>query len=233
MTSIVCHMGARLDAPENTVPSAEIAAQKGGAILELDIRQSRDGVLYVIHDATVDRTTDGAGAVAEMNSAEIDALDAGAWFAPEFAGVRVPRLQDYLAQFKDRMGFYLELKWCDPQAVAQLVDRLEIAGQCFTSSFEAEMRAGMRKYAPEVRQMVHWNIPQNAERARDEHGAAIVEFFASNFAEDDVRDAQAAGLDVMVFEDQPNVDLFRRALGLNLTYVNIDHIDLFRDMRDG
>lgn len=232
MTQIVCHMGARLDAPENTFPSAEIAAAKGGAVLELDIRQSRDGVLYVMHDETVDRTTNGQGAIAEMHSKEVDALDAGAWFSHAYAGAVVPRLDAYLAQMQDRMGFYLELKWADPEAVAALARKLEIVERCFTSSFSAEMRAGMRRYAPKMRHMVHWNIARSAEAAVAEHGAQIVEFFDENFAEADVRAAQDAGLETMLYTGSADRTRFEKVLELGLSFVNIDHIDIFRSLRD-
>ncbi|MDN3719068.1 glycerophosphodiester phosphodiesterase family protein [Roseibium salinum] len=93
---IVCHRGACLSAPENTLASLAGAIDMGAEVVEFDVRPSRDGVLYVMHDATVDRTTDGTGRFADMTSDEIDTLDAGSWFSPEFAGERVPRLNTFL-----------------------------------------------------------------------------------------------------------------------------------------
>ena len=77
MTRIVCHRGACRLAPENTLASARKAVAEGGDIIELDIRDSADGVPYVIHDALLDRTTNGRGYIAETDSAVLDTLDAG------------------------------------------------------------------------------------------------------------------------------------------------------------
>lgn len=229
-TKIVCHRGACLSAPENTFASGEAALALGGSVIELDIRQSADGVLYVLHDATVDRTTDGRGAIVEMESAEIDRLDAGGWFGPAFAGQRVPRLEPFLAHFPEA-GFYLEVKRADCRAIAETVSRLGIAARCFTFSFDAEMRRGMWEAAPEVRRMIHWSTAGSAEAAREEHGAAIVEFHAHDFDAAHIRACQNAGLEVMFFSDKPDERLFREALALEMDYVNIDFISEFAALR--
>ena len=77
---IVCHRGACLVAPENTLVALEKAIDLGADVVEFDVRPSQDGVLYVMHDETVDRTTNGTGRFADMHSSEIDRLDAGGWF---------------------------------------------------------------------------------------------------------------------------------------------------------
>lgn len=228
---IICHRGASLIAPENTFAAAEAALRLGGDVIELDVRESRDGGLFVLHDDTVDRTTNGTGPISEMTSAEVEALDAGLWFAPEFEGQPVPRLADYLLQFKDRAGFYVEVKWADCERIGRVIDDLGLAAQCFICSFDAGMRADMRKYAPDVRQMVHWKIAGTAEAARDIHHADIVEFFADNLEASSVDAARAQGLEANLWTDQHDPALFRLALELGLDGVNIDHIAQFRDMR--
>jgi glycerophosphoryl diester phosphodiesterase len=90
-TQIVYHRGACRHAPENTIASGLAAARLGGDIVELDVRQSRGGVLYVLHDAKVDRATNGTGAIAQMTSADLDRLDVGEWFGLAFTGERLPR----------------------------------------------------------------------------------------------------------------------------------------------
>ncbi|SFJ94962.1 glycerophosphodiester phosphodiesterase [Celeribacter neptunius] len=177
MTLISCHRGARFTAPENTFPAFDAALAQGGEILEFDVRQSHDGVLYVLHDDSVDRTTDGSGLIAELTSTELDALDAGSWFAPRFEGLRLPRLEAFFERYKTRAQFYIEVKWADCAAIARLIRQLDIASQCYTCSFSEEMHLDMLRYAPEVRQMVHWRREGNAEAAIEKYNAAIVEFF--------------------------------------------------------
>ncbi len=230
-TKMVCHRGARLSAPENTFASAETALKLGGSIIELDIHQSADGVLYVLHDDTVDRTTNGSGLIAEMSSKEIDALDAGSWFAPRFKDEGVPRLEPYLAAFADRAGFYLEIKRADCEQVAALVRKLDIADRSFTCSFDPQMRQQMHHYCPELRRMVHWSSAGSAEAAIEEHHASIVEFHSDAFEAAMVYECQDAGLEVMYYTDKPDKTRFQEALELSLNYVNIDYIALFQQLR--
>ena len=72
------------------------AVELGASAVELDVQQSLDGELVVMHDDTVERTTDGRGPVGELSLAELRALDAGSWFSPEFAGEQVPLLREVL-----------------------------------------------------------------------------------------------------------------------------------------
>ena len=83
--AVLGHRGALTHAPENTLAAFELCV-RAGCDIELDVYPTRDGQLVVIHDATVDRTTNGKGAVAGLTLAEVRRLDAGSWFHPDFAG---------------------------------------------------------------------------------------------------------------------------------------------------
>ena len=89
---LIAHRGHSLGAPEQTMAAYEMAIRLGADMIEADVRRTRDGVLVMLHDATLDRTTDAAGAVAEQMLAEITSVDAGSWFGPEFRGARIPTL---------------------------------------------------------------------------------------------------------------------------------------------
>ncbi|MEP3599756.1 MAG: glycerophosphodiester phosphodiesterase family protein [Stappiaceae bacterium] len=228
---IVCHRGAGLSAPENTFASAQKAIEMGGSVIELDIRQSIDGVLYVMHDETVDRTTNGSGRLAEMTSIEIDRLDAGSWFHERHTGECIPRLKDFLRAFADKAGFYLEVKKANCEDISNVVRDLDIAHQCFTFSFDPDMRSDMKQYAPDVRQMIQWSTAGGTDAVRETHGAAIVEFDAFDFEKSPVLACRQAGLEVMFYTDKPDRENFRNAIDWHLDYLNIDHIDLFARMR--
>jgi glycerophosphoryl diester phosphodiesterase len=90
--AVVAHRGYSAVAPENTLAAIAAAGRLDVEWIEIDVSTSRDGVPYVLHDATVNRTTSGSGALAELDSADVDALDAGSWFSPAYAGQRVPSL---------------------------------------------------------------------------------------------------------------------------------------------
>jgi glycerophosphoryl diester phosphodiesterase len=117
MTLVVAHRGASGQAPENTMESFRLGAEAGADAIELDVHLTQDGQLAVIHDDTVDRTTDGTGAVADMTLKDLRGLDAGARFAtPDgstpFAGkgLTIPTLDEVLEWLPDDLGLVVEIK---------------------------------------------------------------------------------------------------------------------------
>jgi len=109
----VAHRGGAAYAPENTMAAFMNAFLLKADYFELDVAMTKDGVLVVIHDDTVDRTTDGTGKVAELTYDYIRTLDAGSWFSPEFVGEHVPTLGEVLNTFRGKIGILIEIK--DPK----------------------------------------------------------------------------------------------------------------------
>src|SRR5512136_2058667 len=106
----VGHRGARGHAPENTLASFDLAVEMGVNVVETDVHLSKDGEVVLIHDHTVDRTTNGHGFVKDLTLAELKQLDAGAWFDPRFAGEGVLTLGELLAWAHNRVGVAIEIK---------------------------------------------------------------------------------------------------------------------------
>ena len=226
MPKLVCHRGASLEAPENTFASADAALAKGAHIIEFDVRESADGVLYVMHDRRVDRTTDGCGPLEYLTSAEIDTLDAGRWFAPEFEGERVPRLDAFLAHLKDRAGAYVEIKWCDAEKAAAIIREAGMIDACFTFSFKPEMRAAMRRAAPDMRHMITLSIARNMSVAHRYYGADMIEIEPAEFCPAVIAAARAAGLEIMGYYEGEDRNVFRAYAEAGLDYINHDHLDI-------
>ncbi len=110
---IIAHRGAKANAPENTIAAFRRAHEEGARWVEFDVQLSADGQPVVIHDHTLERTTNGRGEVRAKTLAELQALDAGAWFGRSFAGERIPSLAETLEFLASRgMGFNLEVKPC-------------------------------------------------------------------------------------------------------------------------
>ena len=125
--ALIAHRGASAEAPENTIPAVERAAALGARWIETDVRLTADGGLVMVHDATLDRTTSGKGRVAETPLETIRSLDAGAWFAPDFAGTRVPTLPEFLAAVLD-CGLCLQLELKEAAGLEeQLVEAVAVA----------------------------------------------------------------------------------------------------------
>lgn len=127
------HRGASALAPENTLEAFRLGIEAGASGLELDVHMTRDGEVVVIHDPTVDRTTDGTGAVAQMMFGDLRRLDAGYRFSPDGgftypyrgAGVRVPTLAELFEEFP-RASVNIEIKEAQPgieEAVLRIIRR--------------------------------------------------------------------------------------------------------------
>ena len=124
----VGHRGTTKFAPENTLAAFDKAIEMGARIVEMDVRMTADGHFVVMHDARVDRTTDGAGPVDAMTLAELKSLDAGSWFDAAFAGERVPTLAEALAHVKGRAGVDIDFKAGPADSAARLAAILDEAG---------------------------------------------------------------------------------------------------------
>ncbi|MCR8658571.1 glycerophosphodiester phosphodiesterase [Paenibacillus endoradicis] len=108
---VIAHRGTAGYAPENTMASFERAIEMNADYLELDIQLSKDNELVVIHDSTVDRTTNGSGAVKDFTLEELQSLDSGSWFNEKFEGQRIPTLGEVLAVCRGKIGVLIETKW--------------------------------------------------------------------------------------------------------------------------
>lgn len=153
--TVIAHRGASSAAPENTLVSDEVARRGGAVWIENDVQPSKDGVPYIVHDTTVDRTTDGTGPVRSLTAAQLDALDAGSWFAPSYAGTRVPTLAAQLADLKERGGkLLLEIKGRHSRAeVARIVREIraqDMTDRVFVQSFDIPSLRYARQLAPEL-----------------------------------------------------------------------------------
>jgi len=106
----VAHRGGAAYAPENTMAAFKKGFESKADFIELDVTMTKDGVLIVIHDDTVNRTTNGTGKVVDLTYDYISRLDAGSWFSPEFAGEHVPTLGEVLDAFRGKIGILIEIK---------------------------------------------------------------------------------------------------------------------------
>ncbi len=152
---VLSHRGDMGSAPENTIAAFERAITMGEIVLETDIQLTADDVPILMHDWTVDRTTNGSGPVWEHTYDELARLDAGGWYAPEFAGTRVPTLAQFLALIQPSGArAILELKgsWTNQQAaiVGSLIDRHGVRDRVVVASFSLPTLQALSEAAPDV-----------------------------------------------------------------------------------
>lgn len=113
----VAHRGGEIHAPENTFAAFDNVPSLGTIWIETDLRSSKDGEIVLIHDATVDRTTNGTGKVGDKNVAQLKTLDAGSWFNSRYASERIPTLLEFFQRYRGRLKSMLEIK--DPGLVEE------------------------------------------------------------------------------------------------------------------
>ena len=145
----IAHRGYRARYPENTLVAFQAALDAGVQMIELDVALSRDRKLVVIHDATLERTTNGEGAVSDHTLAQLKQLDAGGWFHPRFAGERLPELSEVLDLADGQVLINVEIKphayepHHPPDAVErqiiELIYRRRIADRVLISSFDLSL----------------------------------------------------------------------------------------------
>lgn len=167
---VIAHRGAGLDAPENTLASIYEAKAQGAHWIEFDVKITYDGIPILMHDDTLERTTDGQGLVAEATWDSLKTLDAGSSFDPRFKGEKIPSLAEVIgAVLEHEMSVVIELKPCPGRAKATtMVTMIEIAKLWpdredlpVISSFDQEcleIAAQLEPHWPRCVLMDHWDL---------------------------------------------------------------------------
>jgi len=153
---VAAHRGTTVAAPENTLAGFRAALARGARALETDIQLSADGAVVVIHDARLDRTTNGTGWVKDHSLAALRTLDAGGWFSDQFRGVQVPLFDEVLALARGAAFLNIELKHGPifyPDLEERAITAVRAAGmteQVLFMSFDHQAVARAKRLAPEI-----------------------------------------------------------------------------------
>lgn len=152
---LIGHRGSPRYAPENTLASFEVAAVQGADAIEFDVKLTADGEAVILHDATVDRTTNGHGLLKRLTLTAIQQLDAGSWFSTQFAGERIPTLETVCATLGQRLYLNIELTNYttpfDPLVirVVDIVKKYHLQNRVLFSSFFPHNLTRVRRLLPE------------------------------------------------------------------------------------
>lgn len=154
---IIAHRGASGYAPENTLASVQKALDMGVDIIEVDIHLSKDKELIVIHDATLDRTTNGMDEVQDHTLAALKKLDAGGWFDKSFEGEPIPTLREVMKLINGQSVILIEIKKGKSgiytgieQKVVDIIRAFKAEKWSIVQSFEPEVIEKMHKIAPDI-----------------------------------------------------------------------------------
>lgn len=164
----IAHRGASAYAPENTVAAFDEAIRLGCPAVELDVRLTSDGVPVVLHDETVDRTTNGSGRVSDLSRIDLLRLDAGSWKHPRFAGTRIPTLDEALHAIAGLALPVLELKVpLESSVLREILELHDALADAVVLSFEPAIVAAVRRDLPSLRvgllaETWHSSLPRRA-----------------------------------------------------------------------
>jgi glycerophosphoryl diester phosphodiesterase len=150
---VLAHRGASAAAPENTIAAIRGAIDAGAQWVEIDVQESADGQIVVIHDSDLKKIGGSAMTVAGSTLQQLQQVDIGSWFAPEFSDQRVPTLEEVLQLCKDRINVIIELKYYGKQVkleerVAQVVERAGMTGQVMFMSLSYDGIQALRALRP-------------------------------------------------------------------------------------
>ncbi len=151
----IAHRGASAEAPENTLPAFWLAKKLGFSCVETDVRFTADGIPVCIHDQSIDRTSNGNGAVSGMTLEELRQYDFGSWKDEQYAGTEIPTFEEFISLCKN-IGLhpYIEMKEGTPEQIRQLVetvDRYGMRGKVSWISFELSLLSNVSWYDNEAR----------------------------------------------------------------------------------
>ncbi len=220
---IVCHRGACKVAPENTLASAKAAWAAGFDYVEIDVQETADGQLVVHHDATLDRTTSGSGAITEKTGAELALLDAGCKFDPFFEGESIPPLCAVL-ETALRMGgkLYVELKQADPHQTVSKVLRMMAAEDVFFWAQDVGRLRAIHDAFPQAKLMVRAEDFESLETCLSTFRSGIVEFNATNAGPAAFDAVRAAGRKAMIAYMGNDPSEIKRLLALKPDLFNVN-----------
>ena len=201
---VSAHRGFSAAAPENTLAALRAALAAGADVAEIDVQLSRDGVLVLMHDRTLERTTDGTGPLRERTVAELKRLDAGSWFAPAYRGEEVPTLAEMLAWSRGRLGLLIELKSPRPDAASTIdaviaeVERVDAAAWTAVAGFDhPQLRAVHERQPSWTIEMIYTARLADPVHAAQACGATLASLEPEHCAPEDIAALHGAGVAVL------------------------------------
>ena len=225
---IVCHRGAKTFAPENTLSAIDLAIGLGFNIVEIDVRQTKDGVPVVLHDSSANRTTNGRGAIKKMNYADVCKLDAGSWFDPFFAGEPVPRLEDVLAHVKGCLEVYIEIKEAEPEILLEVAQRFDMLGDCFFWCEDIRVMDQLRLLNKDVRLMARRYDFPTLKDAIVRHSPQVIEFNGLKFTNEELEHCQELDILSMPFYMGSKLNVLKKLIDSGADMLNLGNPKLFK-----
>ncbi|KAA3618940.1 MAG: glycerophosphodiester phosphodiesterase [Calditrichaeota bacterium] len=168
-TLITAHRGASGTAPENTIASIDEAIFSGAHFSEIDVQETADGRIILLHDDDLRRTTNDSGAIWEKNFDQVKNLDAGSWFSEEFTGESLPLLEAVIDQVRGKMKLNIELKVNGhdeklAERVVRIIEQNNFVNQCIVTSFDFDTVRETEVLNPKIKTgFIFSRLPENID----------------------------------------------------------------------
>ena len=225
---IVVHRGANALAPENTIASADSALKYGAKWVELDVRASKDGVLFNLHDFTLNRTTNGKGYINEWDSKDINKLDAGRWFGPQFANTPLPSIAEMLDYLQGKAYVFFDVKRGTP--IPTLVNLVREKGFAEKSFFWFGDEAMLREFislAPEMKIKVNASDIERLKYWQSVCTPSYVEIAPEQITEEFRTYCHQHNIKVMAACQEDDTSQFQLVIDKKADLVNLDRPEVF------
>lgn len=166
---VTAHRGASGVAPENTMSSVKKAMELGADFSEIDVQETADGKLILLHDGTLDRTSNTHGNIWEINYSDLKNVDFGTWFSTDFANEPVVTLEEIIDSVKDKMRLNIELKMNGHekkliQSAVDLITKKNFVDQCIVTSFDREAVLKVKQINPGIKTgYIFSKFPENED----------------------------------------------------------------------
>lgn len=195
--AVISHRGEHLAHPENTLAAFQAAIDAGADYFELDVRTTSDGRLVLMHDRTVDRTTDGKGKVKDLTFEQVRQLDAGVKFDARFAGTRVPTFEEALNLAHGKIGVYVDSKDIAPADLVAALEKADMSGKVVIYGGGGFLKQ-VQKLRPSLRVMPEADNAATLERLETDLRPHVVAFDAGDFNDQAIAIAKKANSEIYV-----------------------------------
>lgn len=218
------HRGANRYAPENTLPAFEKSIRMGADFVEFDVRTTRDGQFFLLHDSDLRRTTNRAGSIRDVSSDVVNGLDAGSWFGKPFAGVRPPTLEEFLSAVAGKVDLYFDAKDISPEALIAALEKHHVIERTVVYQGVNYLQK-LRALNPRVRLLPPLNDPAQLESIDAELHPYAVDTRWEILSKELIDRCHSKG--ILIFSDSlgrhEKIEDYEKAIGWGIDLIQTDH----------
>lgn len=221
---ISLHRGANRYAPENTLPAFAKGVRMGVDYVEFDVRATKDGAFFLLHDSRLNRTTDGTGPIDQITTDAVRKLSAGVKFGQPFAIIPLPTLDEFLEAFAGKVGFYFDAKVIPPAALAEALQRHKLIDQTVVYQ-SAQYLAQLKAINPQIRGLPPLRKPGDLAELAATLKPYAVDAEWDILSQDLIARCHAAGIKVFsdALGDHERIEDYLQAMEWGIDLIQTDH----------